>query len=71
MKPDDNEEDYINPLVNQMIEVVEQNPEIPEVVQQYLQDKEIQGQTEQREQEIDQATMTGTAVADTLIGAAA
>ena len=69
MKPDDMPEEYINPLINQLVEALEAHPELPQVIQQYLKEKEQKMAEQEREKEVKQADMVGTSIADALINA--
>ena len=69
VKPDAIAQQYINPQFIQMMQMLQQNPELPQVMQQYLQQKQTQAATQQNEQEFKKAQTMGKAAGDQMVAA--
>ena len=70
-RPDANEEEYINPLANQLFQVVEQHPEIMQVVQQFMQQQQQQAGQQQQAQQVNMAQETGRTIAKEMVAPSA
>lgn len=66
-KPDSDKTKYINPQINQLVMALQQNPEIMQVIGQYLQQKQQQVQQQQQAQQVNQAQVSGKAQADAMM----
>lgn len=66
-KPDEKAEEYINPIINQVIAMIQQFPELPQLMQQYAQ--AVQAQAVQQEQtgEVDKAAITGQSAGNAIM----
>lgn len=58
---------YINPMVMQIMSLIEQNPELPQMMQMHVQGKQQQQMQMQQQQQQDAATTQGRAIAEALL----
>lgn len=59
---------YIQPMINQLLAVIKDNPEVPQVIKQHLQNKQTAAATQERAKEMSQAQTMGKQAGQEIIG---